>query len=198
MVYVVDEKLNNLKRYAHIYHVPIILDDGLNFIIKYIEKYDVKTILEIGSAIGYSAINMALVNSNIVVTTIEKDQLMYEQAIKNIQDFKLHHRITVILGDALEQSLTGKYDLIFIDAAKGKYIAFFNQFKNNLNDHGVIVTDNLSFHGLVENDTLITTKNQQKIVDKIKDYIMFLEQNDEFKTEFVDIGDGLSISKKID
>ena len=89
-----------------------------------------------------------------------------------------------------------KYDLIFIDAAKGKNTFFFNKFKDNLNDNGTIITDNLSFHGLVEDESLVKTKNQRGIVNKIKDYINFLDNNTEFTTTYVPVGDKIAISKR--
>ena len=141
---------------------------------------------------------MASVNDNIYITTIEKDEKRYKEAIKNINILNLDKRINVLLKDALEIELKDKYDLIFIDASKGHNIDFFNKFKNNLNDNGVIITDNLSFHGLVENESLAITKNQKGIVKKIKLFIDFLDNNQEFDTNYIEIGDKISISKRSD
>ena len=103
---------------------------------KYIKEHKVKKILEIGTAIGYSAINMAKVDENIKITTIERNEKMYAEARKNIRNFGLEKRITLVLKDALEVNATGKYDLIFIDAAKAQYIKFFEKFKSNLSKNG--------------------------------------------------------------
>ena len=196
MVGMVEDKINEIKSYAKENNVPIMMDDGIDFLTNLIRQRKVKNILEIGTAIGYSAIMMALVDENIKITSIEKDDKRYFEAIKNVKKFNLEDRITLIYNDALEIKLKDKYDLIFIDASKGKNKLFFEKFCNNLTEKGVIITDNLSFHGLVQNDSLIKTKNQRGLVNKIKDYISFLENNTEYVTEFVNIGDGISISKK--
>lgn len=189
-------RISDLEEYARINHVPIMLKDGIEFLINYIKENNIKSILEIGTAIGYSSIKMALVNDDIKVTTIERDSNMYNEALKNIKAFNLDNRINVIYSDALDVELNDKYDLIFIDAAKSQYIKFFNKFKDNLTDNGVIITDNLSFHGLVE-DSSNCSRNTKQLVNKIKKYIEFLKDNEEYKTEFISIGDGISITKKI-
>ena len=189
--------VDNIKQYAKDNRVPIMQDGGIEFIIKYIKKHDVKSVLEIGSAIGYSAIMFASVNDDITVTTIERDDNMYEKAIQNICDCHLDNRISVIHGDALEVDIVGKYDLIFIDAAKSQYIKFFEKYKDNLNDDGAIISDNLAFHGLVEDDTKIMSRNTRQLVKKIRKYIDFLKNNTEFETEFINVGDGVSVSKRV-
>ena len=163
----------------------------------YIEKNNIINILEIGTAIGYSAIKMALVKDNIKVTTIERDKERYDIAINNIKKFGLDNRIKVIYADALDVELDDIYDLIFIDASKGGSIKFFNKFKDNLSDNGTIITDNLSFHGLVDNPSLAITKNQKGLVKRINNFIDFLNSNKEFVTKYIEVGDRISISKKI-
>ena len=190
--------IENIEKYAKENRIPIMLPDGIEYLCNYIKENNIKKILEIGTAIGYSAIKMASVNDNIYITTIEKDEKRYKEAIKNINILNLDKRINVLLKDALEIELKDKYDLIFIDASKGHNIDFFNKFKDNLNDNGVIITDNLSFHGLVENESLAITKNQKGIVKKIKLFIDFLDNNQEFDTNYIEIGDKISISKRSD
>ena len=187
--------IDDLKKFAKDNNVPIMQDGGIEFIIDYIKTNNIKKILEIGSAIGYSAIRFASVNKDILVTTIERDNNMYKQAIKNIQEFHLDKQITIINADALYTDIDGKYDLIFIDAAKSQYIKFFEKYKKNLAENGVIITDNLSFHGLVEDDSKTKNRNTLQLVKKIRNYIEFLKNNKEFDTEFLTIGDGISISK---
>ena len=148
-----------IEEYAKKNNIPIMLKDGIEFLTKYIEENNIETILEIGSAIGYSAIKMALVNKNIKVTTIERDKERYEEAKKNITNMNLDSQIEIYNEDALEFKTEKKYDLIFIDAAKSQYIKFFEKYKKNLNKTGTIISDNLEFHGLVKNPDLTNNRN---------------------------------------
>ena len=190
--------ISEIEEYARNNNVPIMLKDGITYLCDYIKDNNIKSILEIGSAIGYSSIMMALVDNDIKITTIEKDTNRYNIAIDNINKFNLSSRITILNEDALESNINGTFDLIFIDASKGNNINFFNKYKSNLNKSGVIVTDNLSFHGLVEDENKIKTKNQRGIVKKIKLYLDFLSNNKEFNTIYVPVGDKISISKRVE
>ena len=191
------ETILAMERYAEANNVPIIELDSIKFIMKYIKMNNVKSILEIGTAIGYSAILMANATSEVEITTIERDEKRYREAVKNVNACGLDKRIDIVYNDALEVNLAGhSYDLIFIDAAKGGYIKYFEKFCNYLNPGGVIITDNLKFHGLVNNKGTIKSKNLRGIVDKIEKYIEFLNQNKDYITKFYDIGDGLSVSFK--
>ena len=188
--------INELEQYAKENKVPIMLPDGIDYLCNYIKEHSIKNILEIGSAIGYSAIRMALVADDIYITTIERDELRYQEAIKNIQKFHLENRVQVIYGDALETTITGEFDLIFIDASKGHSIDFFERYSNHLKQNGTIITDNLSFHGLVEDESLAITKNQKGLVKKIKKFISFLDNNPEYSTTYINVGDKISITKR--
>lgn len=189
------ESLELIRDYAHNNNVPIMTDEGISFLTDYIKSHNVKSILEIGAAIGYSSIMMCLVDSDISVTTIERDKERYDMAIENISDFKLNDRINLIFGDALECDITGKYDLIFIDAAKAQNIKFFEKYKANLADSGTIITDNMNFHGFVDLDMKeIYSRNLRQLVRKLKKYHEFLKDNKEFTTEFLNTGDGIAIS----
>lgn len=188
--------LEKIEEYAKANNVPIMEKEGIEFLKEYIKNNNIKNILEIGCAIGYSAINFCLVNENINVTTIERDEKRYNEAVKNIKDFNLEDRINIIFDDAFNVNLNEKYDMIFIDAAKAQYIKFFEKFKANLNVDGVIISDNLKFHGLVDGDYDNLSRNVKGLVRKLKNYIVFLEENKEFKTEFIDVGDGVAISKR--
>lgn len=192
-----ESNLKEIEEYAEINNIPIMDKKGINFLCKFIETNEIKTILEIGTAIGYSAIKMALVNKNIHIVSIERDQERYIEAVKNIKKFKLDKRITLVLGDALDLNVDfqEKFDMIFIDAAKSQYIKFFNKFEKNLEDDGVIVSDNMNFHGLVD-ESEIKSKNLRQLVTKLKKYISFLEENDKYDTKFYKVGDGVAITAK--
>ena len=188
--------MKELEEYAKINNILIMQKDGILYLINYIKENNIKNILEIGSAIGYSSIMMASINSDIRITTIERDKDRYDLAVFNIKKYNLDKQINIIYGDAVDTDITGMYDLIFIDAAKGKNVFFFEKYKNNLVKRGTIITDNLSFHGLVEDSDLVKTKNQRGIVNKIKDFISFLDNNEEFATEYIPVGDKIAISKR--
>ena len=173
------EKLKEIEKYAEENSVPIIEKNSIAFIMKYIQDNNVKNILEIGSAIGYSAILMASAKDDVYVTTIERDEKRYLECVLE-----------------LNIPVEAKYDLIFIDAAKGQYTRFFEKYQYFLKDTGVIITDNLKFHGYVGKSDTIESKNLRQLVSKIESYIDFLKNNADFETTFYDIGDGLSVSKK--
>ena len=192
-----NQEIVKIKDYAKRENIPIMNDEGIEFLTSFIEKKGAKDILEIGTAIGYSAIMMALVNTNIHVTTIERDEIRYLEALKNIKKFDLENRITLIYNDALNVELEGEYDIIFIDAAKGKNQDFFNHFEKNLREDGFIITDNMGFHGYVEmSEEEIPSKNIKGIVKKIKDYIYFLENHMQYKTIIYKIGDGIAVTER--
>ena len=194
-----NDVIQEMERYAEANNVPIIEPDSILFIKKYIKLNDVKKILEIGTAIGYSAILMAQTKDDVEVTTIERDDKRYREAVKNINEVGLDNRIEVVFNDALDVNLAGyKYDLIFIDAAKSQLIKYFEKFQNYLNPGGVIITDNIKFHGLVEEKDKIESKNVRQSVDNIEDYKEDLLNNDEFITKFYDVGDGLAVSFRRD
>ena len=190
--------INQMKEYASDNNIPIMMDSGIRYLKRYIRDNNIKSILEIGTAIGYSAIMMCSFSDDVVVTTIERDEKRYLEAVKNVKNAKLEDRINLIYKDALDVKIGEKFDLIFIDAAKAQNIKFFEKFEYNLNSGGTIITDNMNFHGLVsKSESEIESRNLRQLVRKVKAYKDFLETNKNYKTEFVDIGDGLAVSKKI-
>ena len=185
----------DMENYANEHNVPIIEKDSIAFIMKYIKAHNIKNVLEIGSAIGYSAILMASASQDVYVTTIERDEARYMECLKNVKACGLDKKINVVYQDALEVNLSNvEYDLIFIDAAKGQYTKFFEKFKYFLTKDGTIITDNLKFHGHVGKSNRIESSNLRNLVKKIEGYIEFLQDNKEFDTKFYDVGDGLSVS----
>lgn len=190
------EQILEMENYASEHNVPIIEKKSIAFIMKYIRDNNIKDVLEIGSAIGYSAILMASSNQETTVTTIERDETRYMECLKNVKKCGMDKKINVVYQDALELNLSEdlRYDLIFIDAAKGQYTRFFEKYKNFLNPNGAIITDNIKFHGYVGESNKLDKGNLKSLVEKIEKYIEFLKTNTEFDTEFYDIGDGLSVS----
>lgn len=190
-------EIREIKKYALDNKVPIMVDEGIDFLTTFIIKNQITNILEIGSAIGYSAIMMALANPNVKITTIERDHERYLEAVKNVKKLGLEDRITLIFNDALETTIEGKFDLVFIDAAKGQNIRFFEKFEPNLTDHGVIITDNIDFHGLVQKDVeSIQSRNLRGLIRKIREYIDYLKNNPKYDVEFLKVGDGIAVARK--
>jgi len=188
--------LIDIEKYAALYNIPIMQKEGIEFLVNYIKENNITKILEIGTAIGYSAIKMALVSTDVKITTIERDEERYQMALLNIAKFDLTKQIEVIKGDALETEINGQFDLIFIDAAKSQYLNFFNKYNDNLAANGVVITDNINFHNLVSADLAMLSKNLRGLIKKLNLYIDFLKDNDNYETSFINIGDGLAISKK--
>ena len=190
--------INQIKNYAELNNVPIMTESGIRYLVKYITKNNVKRVLEIGTAIGYSSIMMCTANPELMVTTIERDEKRYLEALKNIKKMGLEDRIQLIYKDALEVTLNDFYDLIVIDAAKAQNQKFFERFEKNLVEDGTIITDNIKVHGLVDKKPdEIESRNLRQLVRKVKDYIQFLNLNKKYKTEFLDVGDGLAVSKRL-
>ena len=191
-----EKLIKEMEEYALLNSVPIMQKEGIEFVQKCVEKYNIKTILEIGTAIGYSAIQMCRLHEDIKVVSIERDEVRYNKAVENVKKANMEDRITLLLGDALEEKIEGKYDLIFIDAAKAQYIKFFERYEENLAENGIILSDNLKFHGFVEHPELTTNRNTRQLVRKIAHYVDWLKENEDYDTQFFDLGDGVAISKK--
>ena len=183
----------DLKAYAKENKVPIIQDGGFEVLFSEITKNGYKSCLEVGTAIGYSAIRMA--SLGVKVTTIERDSKMYALALENISKYKMEHMIEPVFMDALEYTPSKKFDLIFIDAAKAQSIKFFERFSPFLNDGGEIIVDNLSFHGLVGSEEKLS-RSLRQLVTKIQRYIDWIKNNEEWDTTITDKGDGMSISRR--
>lgn len=194
----INEVINEMRVYAEENNIPIMTDDGMRYLLDYIVKNHVKKVLEVGTAIAYSAICMCSVDPELMVTTIERDEKRYLEALKNIKKAGLEDRIEILYQDALEVQVEEMYDLIFIDAAKAQNQKFFERFEKNLSSQGTIITDNMSFHGMVgKNPEEIESRNVRQLARKVNDYKEFLMSNLRYHTEFFDIGDGLAVSEKL-
>lgn len=194
------EELKQLESFAKEHRVPIMDPIGMGFVKQLIHLHEPKRILEIGTAIGYSALQMAEVDPNLKIVTIERDEERFEQALENIRKFQEEKRIEVLHGDALEKlpELINKnesFDFIFIDAAKGSYSQFFTAAREMLNEHGVILSDNVLFRGYVAEGADVP-KRYQKLAQKIFQYNEWLMQQEDFRTIILPIGDGVALSIK--
>lgn len=190
------ELIEEMEEDAKINKVPIISKDSLSFLFMLIDLKKPKRVLEIGTAIGYCAINLASFDDDLIVDSIERDEELFSKAKLNVSKANLEKRINLYLADALtiDNSKLKTYDLIFIDGAKAQYEKFFNKFKSLLNEGGIIVSDNLLFHNLLFEENV--SKNVKGLTSKLKKYNLFLKENEEFKTYFFQIGDGIGVSVK--
>ena len=186
------EIFEDVYLYAKDNHVPIIDADALNAVKQYIKIKGVKRILEIGTAIGYSAMHFASVSEEIKLTTIEKDPESYELAKSNIESSPYNDRIELILGDAKEVELGNKrFDFLFIDASKGNNQFFFDKYKEYLTDDALIIVDNIFIRGLIVEDE-VANKNKRKLRDKVRNFNQTMKDS-EYSTSFLNIGDGLLV-----
>lgn len=188
--------IEEMEQYALVNDIPIMQQEGIDFMCAFIKEHQIKNILEIGSAIGYSAMRMAMLDSQIHVTTIERDQKRYQKAVDYINRSSCETQITLLYGDALTADISGNYDLIFIDAAKAQYIRFFERYEPLLKPKGYIISDNLKFHGFVEHPETATSRNLRQLVGKISRFVEYLKRRDDFDTTFLEQGDGIGISQK--
>lgn len=189
-----NDLISDMERFAKKENVPIMQKESLDYLISFIKQHDIKSVLEIGTAIGYSTILIKEVVNNI--TSIERDEERYNIAVKNVELSNLNN-ITLIKADALDITITDKFDLIFIDAAKGKNKDFLDKFKSNLNENGYIIIDNMDFHGLVGKSMTIEKRRLRSLVKKIENFIKYMEEQTEFKVTKIDKGDGLYLLERI-
>lgn len=189
-----NDLISDMERFAKKENVPIMQKESLDYLISFIKQHDIKSVLEVGTAIGYSTILIKEVVNNI--TSIERDEERYKIAVKNVELSNLNN-ITLIKGDALDITITDKFDLIFIDAAKGKNKEFLDKFKSNLNENGYIIIDNMDFHGLVGKSMTIEKRRLRSLVKKIENFIKYMEEQTEFKVTKIDKGDGLYLLERI-
>ena len=189
-------ELKKIKEEALADHIPIIMDDTLEVIEKELAKNPPKRILEIGAAVGYSAICFTeyLANDG-KIDTIERETDRVEQAKENFKRAEVDDKITIYEGDALEilPTLNDKYDMVFIDAAKGKYPFFLNQALRLLDKSGIIFADNILYKGYVMSD--YNKHKQRTAVRNLREYIKETTENPKLETEILEVGDGLAITK---
>ncbi len=190
------ENLKKIHDLARQNHVPIMKDDGLLFMLKYIHDHEnIRDILEIGTAVGHSAIQMANVRWDNEIDTLEVNPEMYRQAVANIAQEHLSQRIHPYLMDGAEFETDKIYDLIFIDAAKSQYRRYLEHFMKNSRKGTVFIFDNLNFHGMVDEKLVSHNRSTVQMVRKIKKFREHLLQDDRFETVFYgEIGDGIAIA----
>lgn len=189
-------ELEKIKKKALEDKVPIIMDDTLEVVAKILTEIKPNKILEIGTAVGYSAICFSeYLQENGKIDTIERDAERVKEARENIKKAEVEDKINIYEGDAVEilPTLNDEYDVVFIDAAKGKYPFFLNQALRMIRQGGVIIADNVLYKGYVMSD--YNKHKQRTEVRNLREYIAEITNNDKLETKILEVGDGLAISK---
>ena len=192
-----EDVIAKIKEKAIENHVPILQDKSLEFISFVLKLKNPKEILEIGTAVGYSAISFVqAVDGKVNVKTIERNERRYNEAINNIKEAGLQGEIDVVLADATEYLPNlhedNKYDVVFIDAAKGQYLKFLENGIRLAKDGGIIIADNVLFKGRV-----MSNYNEHKhrtAVNRLRDYISLINSDERLESIVLDIGDGIAVS----
>lgn len=190
------KELDKIKEKALEEHIPIIMDDTLSVIEKYLKNKKPKRILEIGTAVGYSAMCFSnFLDEDGIIDTIERDEERVKEAKINIEKVGVKEKINIYEGDAVEilPTLNEKYDAVFIDAAKGKYPFFLKEALRMIKEDGVIFADNILYKGYVMSD--YNKHKQRTAVRNLREYIKEVSENPNLETEILEVGDGLAISK---
>lgn len=193
-----DELLKEMETFAHENHVPIIQPEVAKFLSFIIKSKMAKDILEVGTAIGYSAICMCKAAGDCNVTSIERDAGMTEKALDYISKAGLKDKISVIEGEAQSvlSLMDRKFDLIFLDAAKGQYLEFFNDCHRMLRTGGILFADNVLFRGMVASNELLI-RRKITIVKRLRKYLEFIQENSNYETSILPLGDGVMVSVKL-
>ncbi|MCG3399053.1 class I SAM-dependent methyltransferase [Staphylococcus massiliensis] len=194
-----NDTIEQLREYAEAHQVPIVHPLTLDMIKQLIRMKDVRSVLEIGTAIGYSSMQFASVKSGIHVTTVERNPDMIQRAKENIQHYRYEDNITLVEGDASERHdaiFNQTYDMLFIDAAKAQSKRFFEMYAPLVKPGGLILTDNVLYHGFVADIDVVRSRNVKQMVKKVQKYNEWLIQLEGYHTNFLDIEDGLAITIK--
>ncbi len=192
-----EKELLKIKEKALENHIPIIMDDTLEVISNLLKDFKPKKVLEIGTAVGYSAICFTkYLADDGIIDTIERDEERVKEAKLNIKKAEVEDKINIFEGDAVEllPTFEGEYDMVFIDAAKGKYPFFLSQALRMLAKNGIILADNILYKGYVMSD--YNKHKQRTAVNNLRKYIKETTQNPLLETEILEVGDGLAITRK--
>lgn len=189
-------ELMKIKQKALEEHIPIIMDDTLEVISKILKENKPRRILEIGTAVGYSAICFSeYLEDNGIIDTIEREHDRVLQAKENIKLAEVENKINILEGDAVEilPTLNNVYHIVFIDASKGKYPFFLKEALRMLGKQGIILADNVLYKGYVMSD--YNKHKQRTAVRNLREYIKEVSENPNLETEILEVGDGLAISR---
>lgn len=193
-------EFNDIEEYALQRNIPVMQKEGILFLISCLKDIQAKTCLEIGSAIGYSSMMMVSNVSDLKIDTIELNQERYEEACMNIQTHHLEDSISIFHDDALTFDETklqyAPYDCLFIDAAKAQYQKFFEKYIPYVKEDGIVIVDNLDFHGMIFDIDHIKNRNTKQLVKKIKRFKDWIFNHEDYDVSYYAIGDGICVIKR--
>lgn len=193
-----EEELKIVKEKALENHIPIIMDDTLEKIEEILKEEKPKRILEIGTAVGYSAAMFAkYTDEDCIIDTIEIDEERAKEAKENIEKIGVANRINIMVGNAVDilPTISQEYDIVFIDAAKGKYPVFLENAIRLIKNGGLILADNILYKGYVMSD--YNKHKQRTAVRHLREYIQEITEDEKLESEILEIGDGLAITRVI-
>lgn len=189
--------IEEIKVFAKDNQVPIIQDAGLDYLLFMVKETGSKEILELGTAIGYSSINMARLNPDIHIVTLERNREMYDEAVKNIESEGLTDQIEAVFTDIPDYRTDKIFDFIFVDAGKAHYGDYLNQFIGNLKEDGLMFFDNLNFHDMYKDPDSIKNRNTRQLVKKINTFYNSVVNSDAYEIELHrEIGDGILLLRR--
>ncbi|MEE3482412.1 MAG: O-methyltransferase [Lachnospiraceae bacterium] len=188
-----------IERSARKEGIPILRKDSQNLLRLLIAMQQPERILEIGTAVGFSASVMALCDTNVNITTLELDETAAARAETNFKALGLSQRVTLIRGDAAEtlRGLTGPFDFVFMDAAKGQYPVYFEEVKRLLSPGGLLVTDNCLQEGTLLESRFAVKRRDRTIHGRMREYLDTVFHDPDFVSNLIDSGDGVLVSKRI-
>ncbi|HWI50348.1 MAG TPA: O-methyltransferase [Rummeliibacillus sp.] len=191
--------LMEMEQFAEENYVPIMQLPAIEILLQMLRIQNPATILEIGSAIGYSAIRMAETLPQSKIVTIERDETRIEQAKQFLSRFAAKDNIELLEGDALEvdvRSIYPSFDAVFIDAAKGQYKKFFEKYSPLVKKGGILYIDNMYMHGLSNLDMKDVPKRKRTMIRNLHQFAEWIIANPEYQSTFFPVGDGLLICIK--
>lgn len=197
-------ELYSFRQSCEAEYVPIITPETQGFLSLLLKFHEPKRILEIGTGVGYSAIFFAKLLPQCLITTLELIEKRYTEANINIEKYGVDERVRIVTGDASitldelieeNKNTEQKYDFVFIDSAKSRYLEFFDKSTKILSPDGIIVADNVMLNGRTASDIFMKKHRDRTSMLKMRDFIDYLKCNNKFETELFNIGDGLTVSR---
>ena len=188
--------IEKIKSEALRENVPIMEDEGLQYVINFLKEKNICSLLEIGTAVGYSSIYFASAKEDLHIVTLEKNEQRYQKALKNIKDVGLQDRIKAILTDARQFYLDEMFDCLFLDGPKAHNQQLLEMYTKNLKKGGYIIVDDVYFHGFIDNPEKLNTPRLKPLVKKLGKFRQDMLESKEYESIYLEIGDGLLICKR--